>query len=199
MHGSKPTKPDPTDHLVLLAGSPAGYAALGRLITRAQFRGEKDRPIYAWDDLAAAVHRGGLVALTGCQQGAAPRAAGRGDAAGVRRELSRLRDVFGDRLYAEVWDHAMPEDDPRNELLAGVAAQLRIPVVATNNVHHHTRACADLAEVLAAIGGRRDPDTADGFRPATDERFLKSPAEMVRRFAPFPGAVATGAERCGGL
>ncbi|MDH3606855.1 MAG: error-prone DNA polymerase, partial [Acidimicrobiia bacterium] len=39
-----------------------------------------------------------------------------------------------------------------------------------------------------------DLDTADGFRPATDERFLRSPAEMADRFAPFPGAVATAAE-----
>ena len=54
MHGSKPTDPDPTDHLVLLSGSPAGYAALGELITRAQFRGEKDRPVYGWEDLATA-------------------------------------------------------------------------------------------------------------------------------------------------
>ncbi len=194
MHGSKPTGVEITDHLVLLAGSPAGYAALGELITRAQFRGEKDRPVYVWDDLAKAARKGGLIALTGCHQGAAPRAAEAGDAGAVRRELGKLREVFSDRLYAEVWDHAMPEDDPRNELLSEVAAQLRIPVVATNNVHYHTRAQADLSEILAAIGGRRNLDAADGFRPATDERFLRSPAEMARRFAPFPGAVATAAE-----
>ena len=194
MHGSKPTGLDPVDHLVLLAGSPAGYAALGELITRAQFRGKKDRPVYGWDDLSVAARRGGLVALTGCEQGAVPRAAGAGDAAAVRRELARLRDVFGDRLYAELWDHAMPEDDPRNELVAEVAAGLRIPVVATNNVHYHVRSQVDLSEVLAAIGGRRDLDAADGFRPATDERFLKSSAEMAGRFARFPGAVATAAE-----
>ncbi|NNF11366.1 MAG: error-prone DNA polymerase [Acidimicrobiia bacterium] len=194
MHGSKPVAPPPTDHLVVLAGSPAGYAALGELITRAQFRGEKDRPVYSWDDLHAAARRGELVGLTGCSHGTVPRAAGAGDAIGVRRELGRLQDIFGDRLYAELWDHAMPEDDPRNQLLAEVAAQMRIPVVATNNVHYHRRESVDLSEVLAAIGGRRDLDTADGFRPATDERYLKSPAEMARRFAPYPGAVPTAAE-----
>ncbi len=30
---------------------------------------------------------------------------------------------------------------------------------------------------------------ADGFRPATDERYLKSPAEMHRRFERYPGAI----------
>ncbi|MDH3292794.1 MAG: PHP domain-containing protein, partial [Acidimicrobiia bacterium] len=42
MHGSKPIDSPPTDHLVLLAPSPQGYAALSRLVSRAQFRGEKD-------------------------------------------------------------------------------------------------------------------------------------------------------------
>lgn len=193
MHGSKPITVDPTSHLVLLAGTPSGYAALGELITRAQFRGEKDRPVYSWDDLATAARRG-LIALTGCHQGAVPRAASTGDAAGARRELARLREIFGDRLYAELWDHAMPEDDPRNDLLAEVARQMRIPTVATNNVHYHTPDRVDLSEVLAAIGGRRSLDAGDGFRPATDERYLKSPDEMASRFAAFPGAVERAAE-----
>ncbi|MFQ5947650.1 MAG: PHP domain-containing protein, partial [Acidimicrobiia bacterium] len=34
MHGQKPIDPPPTDHLVLLAPSPAGYAAISRFITR---------------------------------------------------------------------------------------------------------------------------------------------------------------------
>jgi error-prone DNA polymerase len=43
--------------------------------------------------------------------------------------------------------------------------------------------------VLAAIGGRRSLDQADGFRPATDERYLKHPDEMERRFERYPGAL----------
>ena len=53
-----------------------------------------------------------------------------------------------------------------------LAHQMGLGVVATNNVHYHDRSEADLSEVLAAIGGRRSLDVADGFRPATDERFL---------------------------
>jgi error-prone DNA polymerase len=88
----------------------------------------------------------------------------------------------------------MPEDDPRNDLLARVAARLRLPLIATNNVHYHDAAAADLSEVLAAVGGRRDLDTAAGFSPATDERHLKTPAEMTARFSRYPGAVARAAE-----
>ena len=38
------------EHLVVLAPSPEGYAQLSRLVSRAQLRGEKDRPLYRWED-----------------------------------------------------------------------------------------------------------------------------------------------------
>ncbi|HEX9642999.1 MAG TPA: error-prone DNA polymerase [Acidimicrobiia bacterium] len=194
MHGSKPVDVVPTDHLVLLAPDPAGYAAISRFVTRGQYRGVKDRPSYEYSELAEAARDGSLVALTGCWQGAVPRAAAAGDLAGTMTAAARLRDLFGDRLYVELWHHGMPEDDPRNDLLAEVAARLGLPTVATNNVHYADRGDADLSEVLAAIGGRRSLDVADGFRPGTDERHLKTVAEMKRRFARYPGAVARAAE-----
>ncbi|MGH8874313.1 MAG: PHP domain-containing protein, partial [Acidimicrobiia bacterium] len=195
MHGPKPLAPPPTDHLVLLAGSPSAYSALSRLVTRAQFRGEKNRPVYNWGDLTETARLEEVVALTGCRRGAVPRAAQAGDLAGAVREAARLRELFGRRLHVELWHHGMPEDDFRNGLLWELAARLRLPVVATNNVHYHHRGAADLSEVLGAVAGRRTLRDHDGFRPATDERYLKSAAEMSRRSARYPGAV----ERSAGL
>ena len=182
-----------TEHLVVLAPSPEGYARLSRLVSLAQLRGEKGRPLYRWDDLAEAAARGGLVALTGCGRGAVPRAARQGDEVGALRAASRLRDIFGRGLHVELWDHRMPEDDPRNDLLWEIAERLGLPVVATNNVHYADRRDVDLSEVLAAIGGRRSLTEHDGFRPATDERYMKSPGEMAARFRRYPGAVERAA------
>lgn len=192
-HGAKPTGPDLTDHLVLLAASPRGYSQLSKLVSVAQFRGEKNRPLYEFTDLESLLD---VWALTGCSQGSVPRAAQSGDFESTVDEVARLRDVFGPRLRIELWHHGMPEDDPRNDLLWEVSQHLRVPAIATNNVHYADRRDADLAEVLAAIGGRRTLDEAAGFSPATDERFLKSPAEMRARFERYPGAVA-GAGRLG--
>jgi error-prone DNA polymerase len=194
MHGSKPTTEPDTDHLVVLASSPRGYAAISHLVSKAQFRGRKDRPVYEWDDLAEAATVGKLVALSGCHQGAMARAALGGDLAGAVAAGGRLKEVFDGRFYVELWHHGMPEDDPRNDLLAEAARRIAVGTIATNNVHYHDRSQADLAEVLAAIGGRRDLDTNDGFRPATDERFLKSPQEMERRFSRYRGAVRRAAD-----
>ena len=192
-HGTKPTDLPETDHLVLLAGSPDGYRTLSHLVTRAQLRGEKDHPIYTWDDLAVAATNRDVHALTGCHHGAVPKATSLGLAATVR-EVSRLRDIFGPRLHLEMWHHGMPEDDVRNDLMWEVAQKLGLSAVATNQVHYHDRADVYLSEVLAAIGGRRTLAEADGFRPATDERYLKHPKEMEWRFARYPGVVARSAE-----
>jgi error-prone DNA polymerase len=192
-HGAKPVDRHDTDHLVLLATGPDGYSAISRFVSTAQFRGEKDRPVYTWDDLATCAATGDVVALTGCWQGAVPRAATTGDLDRALAEASRLRSIFGSRLHVELWDHRMPEDGPRNDLLAEVAARLSLPVVATNQVHYADPDDADLAEVLSAIGGRRDLAAHDGFRPATDERYLKPVGLMEARFTRYPGAVARAA------
>ncbi len=189
MHGTKPVDRPTTDHLVLLAPSPAGYAAISHLVTKAQFRGEKDRPVYAWADLDEAARVGHLVALTGCWQGGVPAAARRGDLDAALAAARPLHEIFGNRLHVELWHHRMPEDDVRNDVLWEVGRRLRLPMVATNNVHYHDRGEAGLADVAAAIAGRRSLAEQDGYRPATDERHLKRPVEMTERFSAYPGVV----------
>ena len=194
MHGSKPLRPPPTEHLVLLAGSPDGYRALGRFVTRAQMRGVKDAPRYSWEDLTEVAATREVWALSGCHAGAVPAAATRGDLAGTMAAAVELRDLFGTRLHLELWDHGLPVDDARNDLMWEVAQRLGLGVVATNQAHYARREEADLAEVLAAIAGRRSLEGADGFRPATDLRHLRPPGEMEAIFARYPGAVARAGE-----
>lgn len=194
MHGTKPTDLPATDHLVLLAPDPNGYAAIGQFITKGQFRGLKDAPRYSYQDLEDASRAGSLVALSGCWQGAVPRAAAEGDLLAGLEAASTLKDIFGDRLYLELTHHGMPSDDKRNDFIADIGMRLAIPTVATNNVHYAHRHDADLSEVLAAIGGRRSLDAQDGFRPATDLRHLRTPEEMSQRFVRYPGAVERAAD-----
>jgi error-prone DNA polymerase len=194
MHGTKPTEWPASNHLVLLAPDPVGYAAIGRFVTRGQFRGAKDAPIYSYTDLAEAVNDGNLVGLSGCWQGAIPRACARGDLLGAMEEAAKLKDIFGGRFYLELTHHGMPEDDKRNDMLTEVGMRLGIESVATNNVHYAHSHDADLSEVLAAIAGRRNLDAADGFRPATDLRHLRTPDEMARRFERYPGVVERAAD-----
>jgi len=109
-------------------------------------------------------------------------------------KAAQLKGIFGDRFYLELTNHDMPGDDKRNDMLAEIGMRLGIESVATNNVHYAHRHDADLSEVLSAIAGRRNLTEADGFRPATDLRHLRTPHEMEKRFARYAGAVERAAD-----
>ena len=161
-HGTKPQEQKDTDHLVLLSGSPAAYSALSAFVTRSQFAGEKDRPIYRWGDLVELSRHPDIVALTGCWQGAVARSATDGDLAGAIRHLAKLKELFGKRVYVEMWHHGLPEDDPRNEVLFEAGRRLGVAAIATNQVHHAVRAdhvlAGETSLVVTDIG--RQPTSA---------------------------------------
>lgn len=185
--------PDPLgDHLLVLAGGMEGYHRLSGAITTAQLRGaEKGRPIYDLDELAASAG-GHWTILTGCRKGSVRRGLERGDA---ETPLRQLVDLFGsDHVAVELFDHGDPQDTRRNDSLAELAAQLHLPVVATNNVHYATPARAPLAEAVAAVRAVRSMDDLDGWLPAHGGAHLRSGAEMAARFRRYPGAISHGLE-----
>ncbi|WP_286929097.1 MULTISPECIES: error-prone DNA polymerase [Aeromicrobium] len=178
--------PDPEgDHLLVLARGVQGYHALASAITEANLAGdEKGRPVYDLTELAER-GRDHWVVLTGCRKG------------WVRREgiagLHRLVDLFGgEHVVVELTDHGGPGDGPANDALAGWAADLGLPTVATGNVHAARPADARLAQAFAAVRARRSLAELDGW--LAPPAFLRSGAEMAQRFARWPGAVARSVE-----
>ncbi|MGM7700005.1 error-prone DNA polymerase [Microbacterium sp. A84] len=185
--------PDPVgEHLLVLARGLEGYHRLSGAITRAQLRGgEKGRPIYDLDDLAASAD-GNWTILTGCRKGGVRQGLARGDA---ETPLRRLVDLFGqEHVAVELIDHGDPQDNRRNDALADLAAQLRLPLVATNNVHYTVPQRARLAEAVAAVRATRGLDELDGWLPSHGSAHLRSGAEMTARFQRYPGAITNGLE-----
>lgn len=185
--------PDPIgDHLLVLANGLEGYHRLSKAMTSAHLRGgEKGRPLYELDELAAAAG-GHWTILTGCRKGGVRRGLEAGDAL---TPLHRLIDLFGkDHVAVELFDHGDPLDTRRNDNLADLAQQLRLPIVATNNVHYATPQRAPLAEAVAAVRAVRSLDELDGWLPAHGSAHLRSGAEMMARFRRYPGAISYGLE-----
>ncbi len=188
-------------HLLVLAHGEEGYHRLAGAITEAQLRGgEKGRPVYDLDDLAARAG-GEWVILTGCRKGMVPQALEQGGVgstdglSAASRELDRLVSLFGrDHVVVELTDHGYPLDTDRNDALTMLAKARRLPVIATNNVHYANPAGRPLATALAAVRARRSLDEIDGWLPAAGTAFLRSGAEMAARFGRYPGAVARTVE-----
>jgi error-prone DNA polymerase len=193
--GPQNGEPDPLGrHLLLLARGPEGYALMSRTISEAHLRGgEKGRPVYDLEEAAAAL-RDHVVVLTGCRKGHVPAALLSAGMDAARAELDRLVALFGaESVAVELTSHGDPIDDERNDALADLAVPLRLPLVATNNVHYATPGRRRLATALAAVRARRSLDEIDGWLPAAGTAHLRSGAEMTARFAAFPDAVPRAA------
>ncbi|MCI0545961.1 MAG: PHP domain-containing protein, partial [Candidatus Rokubacteria bacterium] len=179
--------------LPLLVESRAGYRALGRLITRVKARAPKGQARATWDDLDGTVE--GLICLTGGLDGplAPELLAGRRDAA--RATLERLVRCFGrDRVYVELQRHGTRESELMTRRAMALARDTRLLVVATGGVRHATPGERPIFDVLTAIRLRTPLDALGRRLSPNAERHLRAPAEMARRFADLPQALAaTGA------
>src|SRR5438874_3721356 len=175
--GPQNGEPDPAGrHLLVLARGPDGYSRLSRVISLAQLAGgEKGRPVYDLDEVANALG-GHVLVLTGCRKGHVPAAlAAGGDGT---RELDRLVALFGgDSVAVELTQHGYPDDDERNDALAGLAQRYRLPTVATGNVHYARPGGHRLATALAAVRARRSLDELDGWLPAAGTAHLRGGEE----------------------
>jgi error-prone DNA polymerase len=137
-------------------------------------------------------HAEGLVLLTGCASRGlltGPLAAGRhGRAVELVEQLQR---AFGrEHVHVELQLPQQRGDAERVRLLRAVARAARAPVVATGNVHAHTRARGRLHELLVAVRCTTTLEACEAERDGNLARVLRSPADMQRRFVDHPDAVA---------
>ncbi len=190
------------DHLVLLAADEPGYRNLVRVVSAGHVDPASQlAPSVTLETIAQ--HRGGLIGLTGCMGGVlAQRILEQGEAAG-RAELDRLRGVFEPgSLYVELQDHNLQEQGVLNGILAAAAADMGLPLVASNDAHFATREDGEGQLYLSCIAQNRTYAEAEAAHHGSFEMFLKSPEEMAHLFRDRPDAVKNTlaiAERCQGL
>ncbi|WP_410623972.1 error-prone DNA polymerase [Amycolatopsis sp. cmx-8-4] len=189
-------EPDPAgSHLLVIARQQEGYHRLCRVISRAQLAGgEKGRPVYDVEELVDEL-AGHVVVLSGCRKGAVRRALAERGPAAARAELTRLAGWFGrGHVAVELIDQRLPHDSAANDVLAEMAADLRLPTIVSNNAHYARPDDAVVAEMVAAVRARRSAEELDGWRPPSGQAFLRSGAEQRRRFEHrYPGAVGRAA------
>ncbi len=191
---------DPSgDHLVVLSRSPVGYAQLSRSLALAHLaRADKGAPRFTLDALADVAKE--WLVLSGCRKGPLTRALEREGPAAARRALAQLIEGFGrENVAVEIWDHGLPDDVARNDVLAELAVRADVAVVATNNVHYATPSDFPRATVLAAIRARKSLEEMEGWLSASPLAHLRSDAEQRRRFARWPGVVDRAGELVGEL
>jgi error-prone DNA polymerase len=184
IHGAEVTLADGR-HLTLLVRDEAGWRNLCRLLTRAHAHTrdgpQRDRtdPSVTLDDIEE--HRAGLVCLSGCAR------------SGVRDEptMRRLLAAFGpDAFRVELQRPLARHDRALNRGLAGLAARLGVPTLATGNVHAHSLERARLQDAFVAIREHTTLDASEPLRRGNHAHVLTTPQAMAARFADHPEAAA---------
>ena len=180
-------------HLLLLAKDNIGYHNLMQLCSRGHTEGFYYRPRIDWE-LLQTYHQG-LIVCSACIAGEIPRLILLGDFQGARRVAAQYKELFTDSsYYLELQDHLLDSEKRVNRELIRIAAELDIPLVATNDVHYIERNDADMHDLLLCIQTASRLDDGARLRFPNNEFYLKSAAEMSRLFASVPEALRNTVE-----
>jgi len=185
-------------HLLLLCKNLTGYRNLCRLLTAAYREGFYYKPRIDWDLLKE--KNEGLIALTACLGGEIPSLIrqNRMDVAKQRAEF--MAGIFDrDRLFLEIQENFLPEQEPVNRGMIELAGDLGLPLVATNDCHYLRREDAYAHEVLLCIQTGKTMDDPSRMRFENNEFYFKTPEEMKELFRHVPEALSNTleiAKRC---
>src|SRR5438128_1516316 len=186
-------------HVTILAETPEGYANLCRLITEAHL-GRADRRDPRLEFAALEARHEGLIVLSGCRDGLLPRLLRTEGRAAARACAERCRAVFGrENFFVELQRNYVRGDLALTRALTDLAHDARLGVVASGDVHYHSRERHRLHDVLVATRHRTTLDGAHGARRPNSEFSLRPLQEVAMLFRDCPDAVATAgiiAERC---
>src|SRR6266581_2520870 len=190
------------NHVILLAESPRGYTNLCRLLTEAHLGAERLDPRLPLTAIAA--RQEGLIILSGSRRdGLVPRTLETGGLSAARKLAEECRATFGrDRFFVEIQRNRVRGDFALTRALIEIANRVQLAVVATGQVHYHTRERHRLHDVMVAIRHRTTLDGSHRVRHANSEFFLHPPEEIEALFPDCPDAVANTlalAERCRGF
>jgi DNA polymerase-3 subunit alpha len=173
----------PYYHLVLLARDMTGYKNLVKLSSLAYTEGFYSKPRID-RELLSRYHEG-IIVSSACLAGEVAQhlMGDRMDAA--REAASWYAELFKDRYYLEVQAHDSDGQSKLNARVLGLAEDLGLPVIATNDAHFLRSSDHDAHDVLLCIGLGKDRSDAD--RMHYDRGlYFKSGPEMASRFSTRP-------------
>lgn len=170
-------------HLVLLARDEVGYRNIVKLTSIGYLEGFYHRPRIDREVLSR--HADGVIVTSACMAGEVARhlMADRWDAA--REAAAWYAGLFEGRYYLEVQAHDTPGQRELNDNVFKLAAELGLPVVATNDAHFLREQDHPAHDVLLCIGLGKDLDDPDRMRYDRG-LYFRSPAEIAEQFPERP-------------
>jgi DNA polymerase III subunit alpha len=164
-------------HMTLLAESTAGMHNLFRLSSRSSLEGFFYKP--RADRELLSQYATGLIATTGCPSGEVQTWLRIGDYDKARASAAEFQDIFGrDNYFIELMDHGLDIEARVRDGLLQLARDLKMPMIATNDLHYTHAEDADTHEILLCVQSGKTMADPKRFKLEAGGDYVKSPAEM---------------------
>jgi DNA polymerase-3 subunit alpha len=190
--------PDAGYHLILLVKNHAGYKNLMKLSTIGYLEGFYHKPRIDKDVLRQ--HSEGLLGMSSCLHGEIPSLLLDGNSDKAKKVTEEYKEILGDgNFFFEIQNHGIEEEKKVIPLLAKLAEEMKVGLVATNDCHYLKKEHASAHDALLCIQTGKKVTDADRMKFANDEMYFKSPEEMKKLFADYPSALENTlriAEQC---
>ena len=185
-------------HMTILAENNHGLKNLFRLSSLASLEGYYYKP--RMDRELLSKYADGLIATTGCPGGEIQTRLRMGNYKEAMRAASDYRDIFGaNNFFLELMDHGIDVETRVKEDLLKLGRELKLPLLATNDLHYTRHADAAAHAALLCVQSGTTLADPKRFKFDNDEFYLKTPAQMREIFRDIPEACDNTlliAERC---
>lgn len=194
MHAKRPGLDERRFHLVLLAENLEGYKNLLKLVTASHLEGFYYKP--RMDKELLRKYSKGLIATSSCLSGEIPRALLARDKEKAKKLIYEYQDIFGrDNFFIELSHHpGIPNHAEIQKTLYQLAAEVKVPVIAAQDIHYLTKEDAGAQDVLLAVQTNTKLDDADRITMRGDDFSMRSPDEMRSLFKDVPEAISNTIE-----
>ncbi|WP_291986688.1 DNA polymerase III subunit alpha [Luteitalea sp.] len=186
------------NHLVLLAENNVGYHNLIKLVSSGYTEGFYYKPRI--DKELLQTHSAGLIGLSSCLKGEVAEGIYKDKIEKARTAAGQYAEIFGKgNFFLEMQYQGLREQKIVNDGLPGLARELDLPMVITNDVHYLRNGDHKPHDILLCIGTGKSVNDAHRLKYGSDEFYLKTPEQMWERFGEYPDALtntARIAERC---
>lgn len=175
-------------HLTVLAKNERGYKNLIKLSSLGYTEGFYYKPRIDKDLLRK--YSEGLIALSGCKKGEVPYYLAQGSPKEALEAARSLLEIFGrENFFIEIQNHGLEWEQDLNKRLKELANFLKIPLVATNDVHYISQEDREAHEVLLNIQTDKTLSDEDRRSYEGSEYYFKNAEEMRAFFADEPEAL----------
>ncbi|WP_417742240.1 DNA polymerase III subunit alpha [Salipiger sp.] len=192
--GERPKPPAP---VVLLAQNERGYENLMKLNSCLYLRRDGEQAHVLLDELEE--YGEGVICLSGGPDGPVGRLLRENHRAAAQTLLTRLHQIYQDRLYVELQRHPGEDGLPEAERLTErghveMAYEMGLPLVATNDVYFPKENMYEAHDAMICIAEGAYVDQQEPRRRLTPQHYLKTPQEMATLFADLPEALENTVE-----